>query len=345
MAARFWFRLGAASVLILLLVTPTSVAVQASTFSELTLQTKLQNYFAAKHAKYTLSLREIGGAGHRIGIDDTRHIEPASVIKLFWAWAALKRVDNGQLDLSNQLQPGFTWDSCMNLMIQVSDNQCSAWIREAMGNTTLNAELIESGYPDTQIVLDSHGKYKTKYTSAADTSLLLDRLERGTLLSAESTQYFHALLRKQVFRSRITAGVQRGYVVENKGGNLWVTGGWTQSDAAIVHGPTSTYVLVIFGRRDAKNSEIAAASKIVYEHLQGSAVSTPATFPKRQYITLGPVWVRKSPNGRAIYRANANTQVELYYADKDWVKIKQSGKTAGFVRFSALQLSSAYIWP
>ena len=342
---RNWIRNGVASTLVFLLTSPIATTAQASTPSEISLQSKLQTYFAGKHAKYTLSLREIGGSGHQVGIDDTRHIEPASVIKLFWAWAALKKVDDGQLDLSTQLQPGFTWGSCMNLMIQVSDNQCSAWIREALGNSTLNTQLIAAGYPNTQIVLDSRGKYKTKYSSAADTSLLLERLERGTLLSSASTQYFHALLRKQVFRSRITAGVQSGFVVENKGGNLWITGGWTQSDAAIVHGPNSTYVLVIYGRNEAKNAEIAAASKIIYEHTQGQLVIVPNLFPRRQYQTVTAVWVRKTPRGKAIYKARINTLVELYYADKDWVKIKQNGKTAGFVRFSSLALTSAYIWP
>lgn len=340
---RFWQALVA--VLLLLTFVQLPPVANASTLSELELQTKLQNLFATKHGQYTLSLREIGGDAHQVGIDDTRHVEPASVIKLFWAWAALKKVDQGQLSLSQQLKPGFTWDKCMNLMLQISDNTCSAWIREALGNANLNSQLVAEGYPNTQIVLDDNGKYKTKYSSAADTSLLLERLERGTLLSPESSQYFHSLLRKQVFRLRITAGVQKGVTVENKGGNLWVTSGWTQSDAAIVYGPTSTYILVIYGRQNAKNSDIAEASSIVYEHLQGSAVTIPNLFPRRQYLTLAPVWVRKTPNGKGIYRAKANVLVELYYADKNWVKIKQDGKPAGFVRFSGLTLRPAYIWP
>ena len=318
---------------------------KASTSSELELQTKLTNYFSTKHAHYTLSLREIGGDQHRVGIDDTRHIEPASVVKLFWAWATLKKVDEGHLDIHATLKPGFTWESCLNLMIKISDNQCSAWIRDGLGNTTLNNQLIAAGYPDTQIVLDSQGKYKTKYSSAADTSLLLERLERGTLLSPMSTLYFHNLLKAQTFRTRITPGVQKGVVVENKGGNLWVTGGWTESDAAIVRGPHSTYVLVIYGRDEAKKAEIAAASRIVYEHLQGQTVTIANAFPRRQYNTRWLVWVRKTPGGRGIYQAKKGVLVELYYADKDWVKIKQDGKTAGFVRFSALRLRDYYIWP
>jgi beta-lactamase class A len=318
---------------------------KASTISELALQTELTSYFSTRHAHYTLSLREIGGAEHQVGIDDTRHVEPASVIKLFWAWATLKKVDEGHLNLSATLRPGFTWESCLNLMIKISDNQCSAWIRDSLGISTLNQQLLDAGYPDTHIVTDSKGHYKTKYTSAADTSLLLERLERGALLSPASTNYFHNLLKAQTFRTRITPGTQKGVVVENKGGNLWVASGWTQSDAAIVRGAHSTYVLVIFGRDDAKNAEIAAASKIVYEHLQNQPVTVANSFPRQQYLTRWLVWVRKTPGGSGIYQAKKNVPVEVYYADRDWVKIKQNGKTAGYVRFSSLKLSPDYIWP
>lgn len=328
-------------------------ALATPTTSEQELQTKLQTYFANKHAKYTLSLREInrdGSSGHQVGVADTLHIEPASVVKLFWAWAVLKKVDEGRLSLSSTLKTGFTWGSCLNLMIKISDNDCSAWIREALGNATLNAQLLAEGYVDTKIVLDSTRRYKTKYTSAADTSLLLERLERGTLLSEASTTYFHNLLKQQVFRTRITPGVQKGFVVENKGGNLWVNPagpeiGWTESDAAIVRGPVSTYILVIYGRNDAKKAEITAASRIVYEHLQGQTVTASNSFARRQYVIRSAVWIRRTPNGRGIYKAPSGALVELYFAQRDWVKVKQNGKTAGYVRFAALALHPSYIWP
>lgn len=333
----------------LLLVLQSSVALtgpaSAATPSEVDLQTKLTNYFAPKHAKYTLSLREIGGDQHHVGVDETRRIEPASVIKVFWAWATLKRVDEGTLDLHSLVHPGFTWETCLNLMIKVSDNECSAWIRESLGNTTLNTQLVSEGYLDTHIVLNSKGAYLTKYTTAADTSLLLERLERGTLLSPTSTEYFHNLLKAQTFRTRITPGVQKGVVVENKGGNFWVAGGWTESDAAIVRGPHSTYVLVIYGRNEAKKAEISAASKIVYQHTQGTPVTSSNAFARRQYQTTATVWIRRTPNGRALYRAKKGVLVEVIYAAQDWVRIKQDGKPAGFVRFSALKLRGAYIWP
>lgn len=336
------------NVAVLVFITVLAVPMQparASTGSELALQSKLTNYFSAKRAKYTVSLREIGGDQHQVGVDDALRIEPASVIKLFWAWATLKRVDEGTLDLKTAVAPGFSWATCLALMIKVSENDCSAWIREALGNTTLNSQLLASGYTNTQIVLDAKGKYKTKYTTAADTSLLLERLELGTLLTPASTAYFHNLLKEQAFRTRITPGVQKGVVVENKVGHFWVPGGWVEADAAIIRGPHSTYVLVVYGRNEAKKSEIAAASRLVYEHTQGAAITVANLFPRRQYLTRSAVWVRRTPNGRGIYRAKAGVLVEVYHAERNWVKIKQNGKTAGYVRFSALKLRGSYILP
>jgi beta-lactamase class A len=327
-----------------LLTVPTGA--KAATSSETNLQTKLTSFFATQKGNYTLALRELDSPNHEVDIDANRRIEPASVIKLFYAWAALQEVDAGHVVLSNQLQPGFTWDTCMSLMIKVSDNDCASWVREAIGNAAFNLKLAEAGYENTRVVLDSlTGKYKTKYTTAADTALLLKRLQTGTALSSTSTTYFKNLLRAQVFRSRITAGVQAGTTVLNKGGELWVSSGWTESDAAIVLGPETNYVLVVFGRNNAMNASIAQASTIVYEHLQGSTVTTPSSFPPRQYLTNLKVWVRSKPAGKKLYQVPLRTAIVLYYADRDWVKIKPYGKPAGYLKFSALNLRSQYVWP
>lgn len=327
-----------------LLTVPTGA--KAATVSETSLQTKLSTFFATQKGNYTLALRELDSPNREVDVDANRRIEPASVIKLFYAWAALSEVDAGRVNLSSQLQPGFTWDACMSLMIKVSDNDCASWVREAIGNAALNRKLADTGYANTRVVLDSiSGKYKTKYTTAADTALLLKRLQIGTALSSSSTTYFKNLLRAQVFRSRITAGVQAGTTVLNKGGELWVSSGWTESDAAIVYGPETKYVLVVFGRNNAMNTSIAKASTIVYEHLQGANVTSPSIFPARQYLTNLKVWVRAKPAGKKLYQLPLGTAVLLYYAERDWVKVKPNGKSAGYLKFSNLNLRSQYVWP
>ena len=191
------------------------------------LSAQISTYLATQEGDYTVSIRELGPGGISTGIVEDGWIEPASVVKLFYAWAALRRVDLGSINLNQTMANGLTWDRCLRLMISISDNQCSADIRVALGNRTLNTLFAASGYPNTFIKLTTRGAYDGKRTSAADTALLLTRLEEGTLLSPESTQYFHQLLKDQVWRTRINLGVPVGTRVENKSGELWVASGWT----------------------------------------------------------------------------------------------------------------------
>lgn len=308
------------------------------------LAAEITAYTDTLDSDYTVSVRELGEGGVSVGVDEHLRVEPASVIKLFYAWAALRRVDLGSLQLSQTMANGLTWDRCIKLMITISDNKCSADIRSALGNRTLNTLFAASGYPDTYIKLTAAGAYKTKRTSAADTTLLLSRLEAGTLLSPASTTYFHQLLKDQVWRTRINLGVPAGVRVENKGGELWVSSGWTQSDAAIVRGPQSTYVIAVYGRNEATKAAVAHISRIVYEALQGEAVTTPASFTAYQYAAATSLSVRATPGGRVLYTVPVGTKLKAYYSDRNWVQVKQSGHSRGWVKFTQLRLRDQYRW-
>lgn len=320
-------------------VTPAAHAVAASD-----LAASIRAYIDTLPSDYTVSVRELDGDQRTIGIDENLRVEPASVIKLFYAWATLRRVDLGSLRLSQTMPNGLTWERCLTLMITVSDNKCSADIRTALGNRTLNTLFAASGYPNTGILLTATGAYNGKRTSAADTSLLLARLEQGTLLSPSSTTYFHQLLKDQVWRTRINLGVPAGVRVENKGGELWVTSGWTQSDAAIVRGPQSTYVITVFGRNEASKSVISGISRIVYEYLQDEPVTTPATFSTYQFTAAVAMPVRSSFGGRVLYTIPRGTLVKLFYSERNWVKVRQVGKPLGWALFPQLALRDQYRW-
>ncbi|MFM2412477.1 MAG: hypothetical protein RLZZ587_810, partial [Actinomycetota bacterium] len=98
------------------------------------LAAEITAYTDTLESDYTVSVRELGDGGVTVGVDEHRRVEPASVIKLFYAWAALRRVDLGSLRLSQTMGNGLTWDRCLTLMITISDNKCSADIRVALGN-------------------------------------------------------------------------------------------------------------------------------------------------------------------------------------------------------------------
>lgn len=319
--------------------TPSAFATEASD-----LAAEISAYTNTLDSDYTVSVRELGEGGVSVGVDEHLRVEPASVIKLFYAWAALRRVDLGSLQLSQTMANGLTWDRCMKLMITISDNKCSADIRIALGNRTLNSLFAASGYPDTYIKLTAAGAYKTKRTSAADTALLLSRLEEGTLLSPSSTAYFHQLLKDQVWRTRINLGVPAGVRVENKGGELWVSTGWTQSDAAIVRGAHSTYVLAIYGRNEASKAAVAGISRIVYESLQGEPVTNPASFSSYQFVSTKAITVRATPGGRVLYTVPAGKKLKAYVSDRNWIEVKRSHHARGWVKFTQLKLRDQYRW-
>lgn len=308
------------------------------------LKAQISTYLSTQKGQYTVSVRELGPGGVSAGIAEDGRIEPASVIKLFYAWATLRRVDLGSIRLNQTMANGLTWDRCLRLMISISDNQCSTDIRVALGNQTLNTLFAASGFPNTAIKLTSAGAYNGKHTSAADTALLLKRLDEGTLLSTTSTAYFHQLLKDQVWRTRINLGVPVGVHVENKSGELWVSSGMTESDAAIIRGPHATYVLVVFGARDATKTAIAGVSKIVYEFLQGEPVTTPATFSAYQFRANQSMPVRATKGGRELYRVPAGALVKAYFTERNWVWVRQSGKAKGWVKYQHLTLRDEFRW-
>lgn len=341
-AFRRMFRTASSLLISALCATSGSNVASATPTTDLT--SKIQAFTRTQAGLYTVSVRELGTDGITIGIDENLQVEPASVVKLFYAWATLRRVDMGSLRLSQTMSNGLTWDRCLKLMITISDNKCSADIRTALGNQTLNTLFAASGYSNTHIKLTAAGVYNGKRTSAADTSLLLARLESGTLLSPASTAYFHQMLKDQIWRTRLNLGVPVGVRVENKGGELWVSSGWTQSDAAIIRGPHSTYVVSVYGRNNATKPAISGISRIVYEHLQGEAVTTPATFSSYQFAATTAVAVRTTPGGAIRYTVAKGTSLMTFLSERNWVEVKASGKSHGWVQFQQLRLRDEYRW-
>jgi len=296
---------------------------------------------AAQQGDYSVSVRELGGAGRRAEIDGDVEVEPASVIKLFFAWAALRERDEGRIDLDELMPSGESWISCIRLMISVSDNDCAADIRVALGNDELNRLFADWEFTGTRILLDAAGTYIGKTTTANDVTQLLVRLETGTLLSPESTSYLHRLLERQVWRTRIASGVPEGVVVENKSGEFWVRSGWTQSDAGIVRGPNATYVVTVFGRNDATKQGVAAISRAVYENLHGQSI-TPAVFPPNQFKPIATVAVRDQPWGNVIGQLTPEDAVTVILSRRRWVEIELPNDRRGWVTYSSLALTEEY---
>jgi beta-lactamase class A len=311
--------------------------------SEAELAAALRAYLAPKAGNFSVSVRELDGDMRSVSLNGTSRVEPASTIKLFYAWAALRAIDNGTLSFGTVLSSKVTVRSCLTVMIQVSDNACAVDLRLKLGMTKLNSLFKSEGYPNTYIVLDSKGRYVTKRTSTSDLALLLARLERGELLSEAQTNEFKKMLLAQIWRHRFSSGVAKGTVVGSKSGELWVSSGMVQADTAIIYGPNSTYVLTAIGTNGASATAIRGISTVVYRHLQGE-FDTKATFPTQQFVTTSQIHLRKSPGGSLIRVLSKGTAVEVISSSRTWMYVKVGG-SYGWVPFQHLKLREAYLWP
>ena len=321
----------------------TSLTADASAEFQPALAAALQTYLSTKTGRYSVTVTELDGEQRSMSLNGARRVEPASTIKLFYAWATLRAIDEGTLTLVTKLSSGVTVGRCLTLMIQVSDNPCAVDLRNRIGLRKLNRLFLSEGYLNTYLVLDSSGRYVTKRTSSDDLALLLARLEQGALLTEAGTYEFKRRLLAQIWRQRITSGIEAGTVVGSKSGQLWVSSGMVEADTAIIHGEHSTYVLTVIGTHNAAGSTVRGISTIVYRYLQGD-FTVKATFPASQFVTTTKVRLVRSPGGSLVTYLRTGTPVQVLISSRNWMRVKV-GTRYGWVPFTQLSLRPAYLWP
>lgn len=180
---------------------------------------------------YAISLRAMNGS-FSAGANESKQYHPASTYKMYVGWAIIKRIAAGQMQWTDTAINGKNVSQCFDVMIINSDNACGEWLGEQVGWKNLNSMLKGLGLACTNLG-------SAWYSCAADESLFLYKLQAGQLLPADQADRLISVMKKQVYRSGIPAGV--GVTVADKVGFL----DGKLHDAAIVYGPRSTYVLTI----------------------------------------------------------------------------------------------------
>jgi hypothetical protein len=268
----------------------------------------------------------------------TSSYEPASVIKLFLAYAALKRVDRGTLHLSTVVGGSSTTVAgCLRAMIEVSDNQCMYDLRDRFGIRTLNAEFRRAGFRQT-VFIRSTG-WVPKRTSTDDLARFVSKLERGTLLRPASSTRLLRLMKQQIWRSRVAAGLPKGIPVGSKIGEI----SGVESDASIVWGARSTYVITVLGTGGATRAGIAHLSRVVYERLEGS-YGTQVRYPTKQFVTTKATTFRATPGGRVIRHLPRGLVIGMPWWSESirrWYLVSINGRS-GYVYNGALTIRPAF---
>lgn len=309
--------------------------VQPGDASERRLRQALAALLPALPGRYTVRVTELDRGERHVAIDAGRPREPASTVKLFIAWAVYSRIDGGTLRSTSRVSSGLTVQQCLRAMIEPSDNPCATELRTTIGTAALDRMLARHGYVNTHFWFSGG---RTKVTSANDTALLLSRLARGTLLSKASSAAFLRLLKTQVWREAIPPGLPDGVVQASKPGTLWTPSGMIQTDAAIVWGKGSRYVLTVFGSNGATIPSITRISRLVYAELAGP-VGRPFVYDRHQMVTTGALDLRttRSRSSTLIRTLSAGTPIEVIDSDRDRYLVRVGTRT-GWVDNTLLTL-------
>lgn len=292
---------------------------------------------------YSVSVRELDGLEAAVSINGAVMQEPASVMKLFVAYAVLDRVDAGSLTLATPTRSGTSVAACLRVIIHVSDNDCHWDLVALIGNQALNDQFWAEGYTRTvyQGYSGNGTYYASKQTSTNDVTLLLTRLHRGELLSPASTQLFIDLLETQVWRHRLPSGMPPGVPIANKTGYLWVSSGYIHADVAIVSAPTGPFVVSVIGSRNATAAGVRAIGTVVYEHFAGP-VGTPAGFSSDNLVLTTAAPFYSGPGTGQLGVAAAGTRVAAYASRREWYQVIRNGQ---YVYIHASALENYYDYP
>lgn len=284
---------------------------------------------AARYAgTYAVSVRELTRVGETAtNARSGMMLEPASMMKLYAAWAALKRVQDGRATMSTK-PAGTTLASCIKVMIHASDNFCHTDIVHWIGISNLNRMIAGAGFSQTRYGSVPKGTsvlYAGNRTTTNDLTLFLQKLERGELLEKKYADILRRYMKAQIWRSRIASGIPPGIPQESKPGALWIASGLLQADSAIVRGPQATFAISIIGVDRPDKAALRAIARTVYSHFHGSFGSA-ASYPVKQMMTSTTAALRSAPGGAGVRTLPSGTLIEVLDAQRVWYKVRWSDR-------------------
>ena len=201
---------------------------------------------------FGIAVMEINGRSSNANGD--KQFIAASTYKLYVSYDWFKRVEAGKASWSDTIN-GQRADKCFEAMIVVSDNACAKAFATAVGGFgAVDASMKSLGLRHTSL------STANLYTTANDLAYFMYRLENGTLASSADRARLVDLMKRQVYRDGIPAGV--GVPVADKVG--FVDG--YLNDAGIVYAPKRTYSMVIMSYGSSW-SQVAAAAKQIHNQL------------------------------------------------------------------------------
>lgn len=221
------------------------------------LQALIQDFASSHRGSYYVVARELSGERAAYYNHHTS-VVPASIFKVFLAYVALHKIEQGQLQFSTQTSAGSV-EHCIQQMIVISTDKCAIAIMDHIGRAEIDAVIHAAGFGGTSL---NNAAGEHKHSTANDIANILTGLHSGSLLSRTNSDYLLGLMRQQIYRRGIPAG-SAGAPVADKVGVLY---SWTH-DAGIVYAPKSTYVLVVMTANGGGYPAISELARSVYDLL------------------------------------------------------------------------------
>jgi len=224
--------------------------------------------WASQHSfDSTVVVQELNGDLRGATHGQNTAMTTASTYKIYVAYAVLHEVEQGTYTMQTTTRTGQTVQNALQKMILQSDNSSAEALGFLAGWDRVDQLAASVGATHTDINnYDSAGNATNgnKQSTAADLTTMVTKLDQGKLLNTSNTELLLGLMKNQVWRERVPAGVPSGVTVADKPG--WLSN--VQNDAAIVYGPKSAYTLVVM--TDGSSTQpLADLSKLIYNYLEG----------------------------------------------------------------------------
>jgi putative cell wall-binding protein len=311
-------------------------AVKASRQSQL--NAAIRSTMAQYPGTFSVTVRQLDGLGEVTHVSGGTRREPASMLKIFAAWAAYKRIEQGKATTSTMLPSGVALGTCIQIMIHVSDNYCHTDIVHWIGISQINAMIRGAGFTNTYYGSVPRGTsvlYAGNRSTSNDLAWLMERLAKGTILSKKYSDTIINIMRTQIWRSRIASGIPSAAHQASKPGALWIASGLLQGDTAIVNGTRYSYAISIIGDNGPPQAALRALSRTVYTHFHGG-FGAAASYPVKQMVTRTRSVLSASPGGPAVTTLPVGVQLQVHDAQRVWYQV-QYGSRKLWVYYTGLR--------
>lgn len=240
-------------------VTPRVVYERSYSPTDEGLSALMKNFAESNPGTYGVSMVELTGQKRRAEYNATTQFTTASTYKLFVAYSAMLRVEDGRWRLTDKVVGDRDVAKCIDDALVLSDNACPSEMLRRMGYKEVTNEARAIGATSTSF-LGGDGIKST----ARDEATFMGALYSGQLLRDQSSRdRLIGALKRNIYRKGIPTGVP-GVAVANKVGFLDAL----LHDASIVYSPNGAYVLVIL-TNNSSWAKIAELTKQIEALRQG----------------------------------------------------------------------------